>query len=150
MLKIGNRAPDFRLPVLNGKRFGLKDLKGKKVVLYFYPKDSTAGCTAEACSFEKNISSFKEKGTVVVGVSADDIGSHLKFAKANKLTFRLVSDIKREAIKKYGVWKEKSMYGKKYFGIERSTFVIDEKGIIKHIFRKVKVAGHTDELLTLL
>ena len=150
MLKIGQKAPDFKLPSGDGKELSLKDFAGKKIVLYFYPKDNTSGCTKEACSFENNLTAIKKKGAVVIGVSADSIDSHAKFAEKYGLSFPLLSDEKKEIIKAYGVWKEKSMYGKKYFGIERTTVVIDEKGIVRHIFNKVKVDGHTDEVLAVL
>jgi thioredoxin-dependent peroxiredoxin len=150
MLAIGKKAPDFVLPSAGGKTYQLSDFAGKKVVMYFYPKDNTSGCTKEACSFESSRMALKKKGAIVVGVSADSTESHEKFAQKQGLTFPLLSDEKREIIKAYGVWKEKSMYGRKYFGIERTTVVIDEKGFIRHIFRKVKVDGHTEEVLAVL
>lgn len=143
----GMKAPDFSLPTGDGSKFSLSDQKGKKVVLYFYPKDDTSGCTKEACSFRDNYAAVKRKGAVVVGVSTDSVSSHEKFAGKYDLPFTLVSDEKQELVKKYGVWKEKNMYGRKYMGTERTTFVIDENGIITHVFRKVKVDGHTDEVL---
>jgi thioredoxin-dependent peroxiredoxin len=149
-LKAGMKAPDFSLPTGDGKVMALKDLKGMKTVLYFYPKDNTSGCTKEACSFNDNLKKLEKKGTVVIGVSADSVASHKKFADKYALTFPLLSDEKKEMIKKYGVWKEKSMYGKKYMGIERTTFVIDEKGMITHIFPKVKVDGHLEEVMAVL
>ncbi len=149
-LKLGATAPDFTLPTGDGKKLSLKDLRGKKVVLYFYPKDDTSGCTKEACSFRDNIKAIEKKGTVIVGVSTDDVASHKKFAAKYNLPFALVSDEKQQLVKKYGVWKEKNMYGKKYMGTERSTFVINEQGKIAGIFRKVKVDGHTEEILKLL
>jgi peroxiredoxin Q/BCP len=150
MVHSGDKAPDFSLPTQDGTLFRLKDLIGQNVILYFYPKDNTSGCTKEACSFNQHLLAFKKKGTVVVGVSADSVISHGKFFKKNSLGFDLVSDEKKEIITKYGVWKEKSMYGKKYFGIERTTFIIDEKGIIRNVFRKVKVDGHVQEVLAAL
>jgi thioredoxin-dependent peroxiredoxin len=150
MLKIGQKAPDFKLASSNGKNVSLKDYAGKKIVLYFYPKDNTSGCTKEACSFESNLKAIKGKSAVVIGVSADSIGSHIKFAQKFHLSFPLLNDEKKEIIKSYGVWKEKSMYGRKYFGIERTTVVIDEKGIVQQVFNKVKVDGHTDEVLAVL
>lgn len=150
MLKIGQKAPDFKLASSDGRTLNLKDFTGKKIVLYFYPKDNTSGCTKEACSFENNLKAIKAKGAVVIGVSADSIDSHMKFAKKYGLSFPLLSDEKKEIIKSYGVWKEKSMSGKKYFGIERTTVVIDEKGIVQQIFNKVKVDGHIDEVLAAL
>jgi thioredoxin-dependent peroxiredoxin len=150
MLKIGQKAPDFKLASSNGKNVSLKDYAGKKIILYFYPKDNTSGCTKEACSFESNLKALKGKNAVVIGVSADSIGSHVKFAQKFHVSFPLLSDEKKEVIKSYGVWKEKSMYGRKYFGIERTTVVIDEKGIVQQVFNKVKVDGHTDEVLAIL
>jgi peroxiredoxin Q/BCP len=150
MLKIGRKAPDFTLASGDGKTLNLKDFAGKKIVLYFYPKDNTSGCTKEACSFESNLKTIKKKGAVVIGVSADSVDSHVKFAQKYGLSFPLLSDEKKEIIKSYGVWKEKSMYGKKYFGIERTTVVIDEKGIIRQIFNNVKVDGHTVEVIAVL
>jgi peroxiredoxin Q/BCP len=150
MLKIGQKAPGFILASSNGKTISLKDFAGKKIVLYFYPKDNTSGCTKEACSFESNLKTIKKKGAVVIGVSADSVDSHVKFAQKYGLSFPLLSDEKKEIIKSYGVWKEKSMYGKKYFGIERTTVVIDEKGIVRQIFNKVKVDGHTEEVIAVL
>lgn len=148
--KVGDKAPEFTLPTGSGEKFSLKDLKGKKVVLYFYPKDDTSGCTKEACSFRDNIKVIQKKGAVVIGASIDSVQSHQKFASKYDLPFTLVSDEEKVLVKKYGVWKEKSMYGRKYMGIERTTFVIDEKGVITHIFPKVKVDGHTEEILALL
>ena len=150
MLKIGQKAPDFMLVSGSGKTLSLKDFSGKKIVLYFYPKDNTSGCIKEACSFENNLKAIKKKGAVVVGISADSVDSHVKFAEKYGLSFLLLSDEKKDVIKSYGVWKEKSMYGRKYFGIERTTVVIDEQGIVQHIFSKVKVNGHTEEVLSIL
>ena len=150
MLKIGHKAPDFTLVSSSGKTLSLKDFAGKKIVLYFFPKDNTPGCTKEACSFENNLKAIKKKGTGVIGVSADSVDSHVKFAEKYALSFPLLSDEKKDVIKSYGVWKEKSMYGRKYFGIERTTIVIDEQGIVQHIFNKVKVDGHTEEVLAIL
>jgi len=149
-LKIGDKAPEFDLPTGDGKKLSLKEFKGKKVVLYFYPKDNTSGCTKEACSFQDNLKAIEKKGAVVIGVSPDGVDSHRKFAVKYELTFPLVSDEKKEIVKKYGVWKEKSMYGRKYMGVERTTFLIDGKGSVSHIFPKVKVEGHTEEILAAL
>ncbi len=149
-LSVGNKAPDFTLPNGEGKPVSLSDFKGKKVVLYFYPKDDTSGCTKEACSFQENLGVLKKRGAVVLGVSADSPTSHQKFAAKYDLSFPLISDEQKELIKKYGVWKEKSMYGRKYMGIERTTFIIGENGKITHIFPKVKVDGHTEEILNAL
>ena len=140
-------APDLELPATGGKRFKLSALLGQTVVLYFYPKDNTPGCTKEACAFNDNLKVLEKKGAVVIGVSADSVASHRKFADTYTLAFPLLADEKKEMIKKYGVWKEKSLYGKKYMGIERTTFIIDEKGVIAKIFPKVKVEGHVDEVL---
>lgn len=150
MLKVGDKAPSFTLSTGNGTSIALKDLKGKKVVLYFYPKDNTSGCTKEACSFQENLSSLRKRGAVVLGVSADSAESHARFAAKYSLSFPLLSDEKKEILKAYGVWKEKSMYGRKFMGIERTTFVIDDAGKISHIFPKVKVDGHVNEVLAVL
>ena len=147
MLKEGSKAPDFKLEADDGKTYSLKDFKGKKLVLYFYPKDDTSGCTKEACDFRDNIKRFKKKDTVVVGVSKDSIKSHLKFRDKFDLNFPLLSDESTKMLEKYGVWKEKSMYGRKYMGVERTTFVIDEKGNIEKIYNKVKVPGHVEDVL---
>ena len=147
MLKPGDKAPEFSLISDEGKKVSLKELKGKKVILYFYPKDDTSGCTAEACSFRDNIKLIEKKNTVVIGVSNDNTVSHQKFKKKYSLPFTLLSDENLDMLKDYEVWKEKSMYGKKYMGIERTTFILDEKGKIQDIFNKVKVQGHTEELL---
>lgn len=146
-LKVGDKAPAFSLLDDSGSKVSLNDLKGKRVVLYFYPKDDTSGCTKQACSFRDNIRVFEKNNTVVIGVSKDNIASHQKFKKKYDLPFTLLSDESTEILTKYGVWKEKSMYGKKYMGVERTTFVIDESGKIKSIFNKVKVDGHIDEVL---
>jgi len=149
-LKVGDKAPDFTLPTGSGGRFSLKDVKGKKVVIYFYPKDDTSGCTKEACSFRDNTKIIQKKGAVIIGASIDSVESHKKFASKYDLPFTLVSDEEKDLVKKYGVWKEKNMYGRKYMGIVRTTFVINEKGVISHIFPKVNVEGHIDEILALL
>jgi peroxiredoxin Q/BCP len=149
-LKVGQKAPDFTVMNDNGEKVKLSDFKGKKVVLYFYPKDDTPGCTKEACAFRDGISEMKKKGAVVLGVSADSVESHKKFKSKFDLNFPLLADTDKKIIEGYGVWKEKSMYGKKYMGIERTTFVIDEQGKISHIFPKVKVDQHYDEVLKAL
>ncbi len=143
----GMKAPDFSLLTADGKTFSLSGQKGKKVVLYFYPKDDTSGCTKEACSFRDSYAAFKRKGIVLVGVSTDSVASHKKFAGKYDLPFTLVSDEEKSLVTRYGVWKEKNMYGRKYMGTERTTFVIDENGIVTHVFPKVKVEGHTSEIL---
>ena len=149
-LKVGQKAPDFTVMDDKGEKVKLADLKGKKVVLYFYPKDDTPGCTKEACAFRDGIDKIKKRGAVVLGVSADSVESHKKFKSKFDLNFPLLADSDKKMIEAYGVWKEKSMYGKKYMGIERTTFVIDENGKIAHIFPKVKVDQHYDEVLEAL
>jgi len=146
-LKVGAKAPEFALPTGDGGIVSLKDLRGKKVVLFFYPKDDTPGCTKEACSFRDNITKVVKKNAVVIGISVDSPESHKKFSDKFGLPFALASDARKEVVKKYGVWKQKSMYGRKYMGTERITVVIDEQGVVTHIFEKVKVDGHTDEVL---
>lgn len=149
-LKIGDKAPDFSLLGDDGKEHSLKDFKGKKIVLFFYPKDDTSGCTKEACSFRDNTSLIKKKGAVVLGVSGDSVESHKKFVSKYDLNFVLLSNEDKSVLDAYGVWKEKSMYGRTFMGIERTTFIIDEQGKISHIFPKVKVDGHTEEVLNAL
>ncbi len=149
-LTIGSRAPDFTLPAGDGSSVSLKALRGKKVVLYFYPKDDTPGCTKEACSFRDNFAALRKKGAVVIGISADSPASHEKFSRKFDLPFTLASDEDKEVLKQYGVWKQKSLYGRKFLGIERTTFIIDEEGKISHIFPRVKVDGHTEEILAAL
>jgi peroxiredoxin Q/BCP len=146
----GKKAPDFTLKNQNGETISLNDFKGKNVVLYFYSKDNTSGCTAEACSFRDDFPKFEKTGAVILGVSPDSVESHKKFIQKYNLNFDLLSDEKKEVLEKYGVWKEKSMYGRKYMGVVRTTFVIDNEGKIKKIFRKVKVDGHNKEVLEAL
>jgi peroxiredoxin Q/BCP len=147
-LNVGDPAPDFRLASTEGREISLKEFRGKKnVVLYFYPKDDTPGCTKEACSFRDERPKFDKKDTVILGVSFDDLASHAKFAEKYKLPFTLLSDGDKAVATAYGVYKEKSMYGRTYMGIERSTFVIGKDGKIAQIYRKVKVDGHSDEIL---
>jgi peroxiredoxin Q/BCP len=148
MLKVGATAPEFSAETDGGEKIKLKDLRGKKVVLYFYPKDNTPGCTTEACDFRDSYHKFENKGTVILGVSPDSVKSHDNFKRKFELPFPLVSDPEHQIAEAYGVWVEKSMYGRKYMGIERATFVIDEQGKIAEIYRKVKVAGHIDEVLS--
>lgn len=150
MVSAGDKAPEFILPDLNGTPVRLKDFRGKNVVLYFYPRDLTPGCTKEACSFNDSLSSIKKRGAVVLGVSADSVESHRRFADKYGLQFSLLSDPERSVIKSYGVWQKKSMYGRSFMGIVRTTFVIDGKGTIKAVFPKVKVNGHVDEVLKVL
>ena len=149
-LEVGGKAPAFSLPDQSGNPVSLKDFSGKQVVLYFYPKDDTPGCTKESCDFRDAEASIKKAGAVILGVSFDGQESHRKFIKKFTLPFTLLSDKDKVAAKAYGVYKEKSMYGKKYWGIERSTFVIDQTGKLKAIFRKVKVNSHVDEVLAAL
>jgi thioredoxin-dependent peroxiredoxin len=143
----GDPAPDFELPTDGGGRANLKDLRGKPVVIYFYPKDDTSGCTAEAIAFNGLRAKFAAAGATVIGVSPDSAASHDKFKHKHDLKIALAADPERSAIEAYGVWKEKSMYGRKYFGVERSTFLIDRDGRIAKVWRKVKVTGHADEVL---
>ena len=147
MLEEGKKAPAFTLESDKDKKVSLKDFLGKKVVLYFYPKDMTSGCTTEACDFRDAHPDFKKIKTVVLGVSADSVERHKKFSDKYDLPFTLLSDPDKKVLEKYGVWKEKSMYGRKYMGIERTTFIIDEKGKIQKIFPKVKVKGHVEKVL---
>lgn len=149
-LEVGMKAPDFSLPDQDGNTVTLKSHKGKHVVLYFYPKDDTSGCTKEACDFRDLLAPIKKAGAVVLGISMDGKASHQKFVAKYGLPFALLSDEEALISKAYDVYKEKSMYGRKYWGIERSTFVIDATGRIKTVFRKVKVPGHVDEVLTAL
>ena len=146
-LKIGQKAPAFALPNQDGKIMRLADFKGKKVVLYFYPKDDTPGCTKESCAFRDGLDEIQDSGAVVLGISADSVDSHKKFAKKFNLNFPLLSDEKKTVLQAYGVWKEKSLYGRKFMGIERTTFIIDEQGNLDDIFQKVKVDGHLEEVL---
>jgi len=150
MLKEGMKAPDFQLPSETGEVVKLKDFRGKKVVLYFYPKDMTSGCTVQAQNFRDDRAKFTRKGAVILGVSKDPVKSHVKFCEKEKLNFTLLSDAESDVCERYGVWVEKSMYGKKYMGIERTTFVIDEEGKIAKIFPKVKVTEHSAEVLAAL
>lgn len=143
----GQLAPDFALPSTDGSVVRLSDLRGKKVVLYFYPKDDTPGCTKEACSFRDNLGVLQSMGVVVLGVSADSVASHQKFAQKYGLNFPLLADEGAQVATLYGVWKEKKRYGRTYMGIERTTFLIDENGIVRRIFPKVKVDGHVEEIM---
>ena len=149
-LKIGQKAPDFTTLNDSGEKVKLSDFKGKKIVLYFYPKDDTPGCTKEACAFRDGIGEIKRQGAVVLGVSTDSVQSHEKFKKKFDQNFPLLADTDKKIVEAYGTWKEKSMYGKKYMGIERTTFIIDEQGKISHIFPKVKVDEHYDEVVKAL
>lgn len=149
MLEVGNKAPDIISIDENGKRVSLKDFKGKKIVLYFYPTDDTPTCTAEACSFRDNFARL-HKHAAVIGVSPDTVASHAKFKSKYELPFILLSDTVHSIVESYGVWREKKTFGKTYIGVVRTTFIIDEKGIISHIFTVTRVKGHVDEVLTSL
>jgi thioredoxin-dependent peroxiredoxin len=146
-LVAGDPAPGFELPTDGGGRAYLADLKGKSVVIYFYPKDDTSGCTAEAIAFNALRAKFAAAGTALIGVSPDNAASHDKFKRKHDLKIALAADPERSAIEAYGVWKEKSMYGRKYFGVERSTFLINRDGRIAKVWRNVKVPGHAEEVL---
>jgi len=150
MIKEGQKAPDFKMKNQNGKVVQLKDYAGNKVVLYFYPKDMTPGCTIEACDFNENLAKIKKKKTVVLGVSFDDEQRHQKFIDKYDLKFDLLVDDSKSIAKKYGVFQKKKFMGREFMGIVRSTFIIDEKGKIQKIFSPVKVKGHVDEVLTAL
>ena len=150
MLEIGTLAPEFSLPDQNGKLRNLSDYRGQKVVLYFYPKDNTPGCTKQACNFGELLPQFREKGAVVLGVSKDSVASHKKFQEKFGLPFTLLSDPELKVIQAYGVWQEKNMYGKKTMGVVRSTYLIDEKGVIVKAFGKVKAAENPQQMLEVL
>jgi peroxiredoxin Q/BCP len=146
-LKVGDKAPDFNSKDQDGNEIKLHNLRDKKVVLYFYPKDDTPGCTAEACNLRDNYAHLKKKGYEVIGVSSDNEKSHKKFIEKYKLPFTLVADTDKSIQEKYGTWIEKSMYGRKYMGTARNTFIIDEKGIITEIIEKVDTKEHTAQIL---
>ncbi len=143
----GEAAPDFSLPKNGGGSISLKDLRGKKVILYFYPKDDTSGCTIEAKDFNDRVAAFAEAGAVVIGLSPDSVASHDKFRKKHGLGFDLASDETKATLEAYGVWAEKSMYGRKYMGVERTTFLIGADGRVLKVWPKVKVPGHAEEVL---
>jgi peroxiredoxin Q/BCP len=147
MIADGDKAPDFELPTDGGETLELSRLRGKPAVLYFYPKDDTSGCTAEAKDFTRLAPDFRKAGVEVIGVSPDSVESHAKFRKKYDLAVRLAADADKAVANAYGVWVEKSMYGRKYMGVERSTFLIDGKGRIAKSWRKVKVPGHAEEVL---
>jgi len=147
-LNIGDKAPDFEGKDQHGNMVRLSDYRGKKVILYFYPKDDTSGCTAQACNLRDNYSDLQQEGYKVIGVSTDSEKSHQKFIGKYALPFTLVADTDKEIVEQYGVWQEKSMYGRKYMGTMRYTFVLDEDGIICDIIKKVKTADHTAQILT--
>jgi peroxiredoxin Q/BCP len=148
-LQVGDKAPDFAAPDQNGKTVALKDFKGKKVVLYFYPKDDTPGCTKEACSFRDEYATLKKAGYEVVGVSVDSVQKHKKFEEKYSLPFTLVSDEERKIVEAYGVWGKKKFMGREYMGTNRVTFVIDPKGVISHIIDKVDVNNAAEQILSL-
>jgi len=147
---IGRKVPDFTLPATGGKPWKLSAARGKALVLYFYPKDSTTGCTSEGIAFSALHDAFRKAGAVVAGVSPDSVASHEKFKEKYSFPFELLSDEDRKACAIFGVWKEKSMYGRKYMGVERSTFLLDSGGVLRREWRKVKVKGHAEEVLEAL
>ena len=146
-LSVGTKAPDFKTNDETGKEVKLSDFKGKKVVLYFYPKDMTPGCTAEACSLRDNYKALQKAGYEVLGISTDDEKTHRKFIEKEKLPFRLLADTDKSVHHQYGTWVEKSMYGRKYMGTARVTYIIDEKGVIQEVIEKVDTKNHADQIL---
>lgn len=146
MVEKGDAAPPFTLPADDGSEVSLEQLRGRKVVLYFYPKDDTPGCTREACDFQERLPRFREEDVVILGVSPDPVESHEKFKEKYGLDFPLLADTDHEVADAYGVWKKKSMFGKKYWGVERSTFLIDEEGTVEEAWRKVKARGHAQQV----
>lgn len=146
----GKKAPDFTLPADDGTKVKLSQFKGKPVVLYFYPRDNTPGCTREACAFRDRQAELKKQGAVVLGVSTDDVASHQKFRDKFELNFPLLADTEHKVAEKYGAWREKNMYGKKSWGIQRSTFLIDADGKIRKVWKSVKVDGHDEQVLAAL
>ena len=150
MLEVGMKAPEFTLPDKNGDMVSLADFAGQKVVLYFYPRDNTAGCTRQACAFAEKNEEFKIKNTVVIGVSKDSVASHSRFAEKHGLPFVLLSDPELQAIQAYDVWKEKKLYGKVSMGVVRTTYVIDEQGVIEKVMPKVKPDTNAEEILAYL
>ena len=150
MLEVGMKAPDFTLLDKRGNNVSLSDFLGKKVVLYFYSKDNTSGCTRQACAFAQNHSNFEAKNVVVIGISKDSVASHLKFAEKHELPFVLLSDPELQAIQAYGVWQEKKLYGKVSMGVVRSTYLIDEQGVIEKVMPKVKPDTNAAEILAYL
>ena len=150
MLEVGMKAPEFTLPDKNGDMVSLADFAGQKVVLYFYPRDNTAGCTRQACAFAEKNEEFKIKNTVVIGVSKDSVASHSRFAEKHGLPFVLLSDSELQAIQAYDVWKEKKLYGKVSMGVVRTTYVIDEQGVIEKVMPKVKPDTNAEEILAYL
>lgn len=149
-LQVGQSVPEFTLEASGGQEISLSDYRGKKIVLYFYPKDSTPGCTQEACDFRDSAAAYEQKGAVVLGISPDPVKSHDKFAQKYELSFPLLSDPDHAVAEAFGVWQLKKMYGKEYEGIVRSTFLIDEEGLLIKAWSKVKVKGHTEEVFAAL
>ena len=147
MLEIGTKAPEFTLPDQNGEIHSLSEYRGKKVILYFYPKDNTSGCTKQACNFAELMPQFREKGAVILGVSKDSVASHKKFEENFRLPFTILSDTERTVIEAYGVWQEKKNYGKVTMGVDRTTYLIDENGIITKAFGNVKAADNPSQML---
>ena len=150
MIEVGTLAPDFELPDQNGNIRSLKEFRGKKVILYFYPKDNTAGCTKQACGFSELYPQFTEKGAVIIGISKDSVASHKKFEEKFNLKFTLLSDTELKAIQEYGVWQEKNMCGRKSMGVVRTTYLIDENGIVVKAMEKVKAADNPGDMLEAL
>ena len=150
MLEVGTKAPDFELSDQNGEVHKLSDYLGKKVILYFYPKDNTPGCTKQACAFAQSYDAFRERDVVVIGISKDSVASHVKFAEKHQLPFILLSDPELEAIQAYDVWKEKKLYGKVSMGVVRTTYIIDEQGVIEKVMPKVKPDTNAAEILSYL
>lgn len=148
--EVGETPPDWSLPSTEGEEIALRDLRGKNVVLYFYPKDDTPGCTKEACGFRDALPALEAEDTVVLGVSLDDLDSHEKFRGKYDLTFPLLSDKDASVSKAYGVYRKKNMYGREYWGIQRSTFIIDKEGVLRKVYPRVKVDGHSDEVLAFI
>lgn len=149
-LSVGDKAPKFSLLNQHGEKVSLKDFLGQKLVIFFYPKDLTPGCTTEACDFQANLAALKKLNAAVLGISRDSVASHQKFAEKHNFTFSLLADLEGEVTEAYGVWKKKSMYGRSFMGIERSTFIIDEKCKITHIFPKVSVKQHVQAVKSAL
>ena len=147
MISVGDKAPQINLKDADGRAVKLSDFKGKRVVLYFYPRDLTPGCTKEACAFQADSTKIQRKNAVVIGVSTDDEKSHQRFREKYDLTFPLLSDPEHKLADAYGVWQEKNMYGRKTWGVKRTTFIIDEQGRVAHVFNKVNVAEHSKEVL---
>ena len=150
MIEIGQAAPDFSLPDQAGKIVTLSGCKGSPVVLYFYPKDDTPGCTREACAFRDAFAEYRKRGAIILGVSPDNTASHARFAGKFELPFTLLADDGHKVCEAYGVWKEKNMYGRKSMGVQRSTFVIDADGVVRAVFPRVKVDGHSDAVIAAL